>query len=50
MDVRLGTYVEAADVLAVPVGTVKSRCARARTHMATAVSRSGLITTALDPD
>lgn len=41
---------EAADVLAVPTGTVKSRCGRARTLMAAAVSRGGLITTVLDPD
>jgi RNA polymerase sigma-70 factor, ECF subfamily len=41
---------ETADVLAVPTGTVKSRCARARQLMASAVSRGGLITTALDPD
>ncbi|MDD7942514.1 sigma-70 family RNA polymerase sigma factor [Actinomycetospora lutea] len=40
---------EAADVLGVAIGTIKSRCARARTQMAAAVSRGGLITTALDP-
>ena len=41
---------EAAQVLGVPDGTVKSRCNRARKHMAAAVHRSGLITTALDPE
>ncbi|GLZ50063.1 hypothetical protein Acsp06_62480 [Actinomycetospora sp. NBRC 106375] len=41
---------EAADVLGVASGTVKSRCNRARQLMATAVSRGGAITTALDPD
>jgi RNA polymerase sigma-70 factor, ECF subfamily len=40
---------EAAEVLGVPDGTVKSRCNRASKHMAGAVHRSGLITTALDP-
>ena len=41
---------ETADVLAVPAGTVKSRCARARSLMAAAVSRGGLIVTVLDLD
>lgn len=41
---------EAADVLGVATGTVKSRCHRARQLMATVVSRGGAITTALDPD
>ena len=41
---------EAAEVLGVADGTVKSRCSRARKHMAAAVARGGLITTALDPD
>lgn len=41
---------EAADVLSVPTGTIKSRCGRARTLMASATSGGGLITTALDPD
>jgi len=41
---------EAAEVLDIPVGTVKSRCKRARAAMASAVSRGGAITTALDPE
>lgn len=44
------SVAEAAEVLDVPVGTVKSRCNRARKAMAAAVSRGGAITTALDPD
>lgn len=41
---------EAAAVLGVATGTVKSRCGRARQQMAAAVARAGLITTALHHD
>lgn len=41
------TVAEAATVLDVRTGTVKSRCARARQAMAAAAGRAGLITTAL---
>ena len=44
------TVAEAAEVLDIPVGTVKSRCSRARKAMGVAVCRGGAITTALDPD